>query len=227
VTHAPDTGPARPGLIRLLGRPAVEPAARPRGRKAWGLLAYLLLADVPPTRRRLVSLLFTEAEDPLRALRWNLAELRRSLGPSITVGGDPVVLRLHAGTQADVQLLGRGLPVALVGGELLEGLDFPDSPAFEAWLAVERRRLEAVSEAVLHDAAVTRLAGGLPDEAAALAARCVALDPLNADHHAVLVRSLATAGATAAARGQVVRCTALFRRELGVDPPPTVAAAAA
>ena len=41
--------------IRLLGPPAIErdgePAPGPRGRKAWGLLAYLALADVPPIGR--------------------------------------------------------------------------------------------------------------------------------------------------------------------------------
>src|SRR5512133_2725545 len=41
--------------IRLLGPPSIErdgrPAPPPRGRKAWALLAYLLLADRPPGRR--------------------------------------------------------------------------------------------------------------------------------------------------------------------------------
>jgi len=215
-------------FIRLMGRVDALGAegVRPRGRKTWALLAYLLLAEVAPTRRRLVSLLFTEAEDPLRALRWNLAELRRALGPAVTMGGDPVLLHLGRGVRVDVRLLGSGLPSRLVGGELLEGMDFPSSPAFEAWLAVERRRLAVASEAVLRDAAVTRLADGCPDEAAVLAARCVELDPLNAEHHTVLVRSLAAAGATVAARRQAVRCAALFHRELGLDPPPEVAAAA-
>jgi len=212
-----------------MGPPTVEGEGgrtAPRGRKAWALLAYLLLGEAPPSRRRLASLLFADAEDPLRALRWNLAELRRALGPAVTVGGDPVEVRLRPGTRVDVLLLGQGVPPPLTSGELLEGMDFPSSPAFEAWLAVERRRLTAACEALLHAAALARLASGEPDEAAALAARCVELDPFNADHHAVLVRSLAVAGDRAAARGQVLRCTDLFRRELGVDPPPAVAAAA-
>jgi DNA-binding SARP family transcriptional activator len=130
-------------LIRLMGPPTVQGDGswtEPRGRKSWALLAYLLLGELPPSRRRLVSLLFGEAEDPLRALRWNLAELRRALGPSITVGGDPVEVHLARGTNVDVRLLGQGLPLPLISGELLEGMAFPTSPAFEAWLAVERRR---------------------------------------------------------------------------------------
>ncbi len=63
--------------ITLLGKPAIERdgalAAPPRGRKAWALLAYVLLAERRPTRAHLASLLFAEADDPLGALRWNLA----------------------------------------------------------------------------------------------------------------------------------------------------------
>jgi DNA-binding SARP family transcriptional activator len=70
--------------IHLLGRPRVERGGvavpAPRGHKAWGVLAYLLLADRPPSRDELASLLFAEADDPQAALRWNLSALRRLLG---------------------------------------------------------------------------------------------------------------------------------------------------
>jgi hypothetical protein len=70
--------------IHLLGQPRVtrdgEAAPNPRGHKVWGLLAYLLRADRPPSRAELVSLLFAEADDPLATLRWNLGALRRLLG---------------------------------------------------------------------------------------------------------------------------------------------------
>ena len=71
--------------IHLLGRPRIEidgdAGYRFRSRKSWALLTFLLLAERPPTRSRLASLLFAEADDPLRALRWCLAEVRRGLGP--------------------------------------------------------------------------------------------------------------------------------------------------
>ena len=71
--------------VHLLGRPRIEVDGavgyRFRSRKSWALLAFLLLAERPPTRSRLASLLFAEADDPLRALRWCLAEVRRGLGP--------------------------------------------------------------------------------------------------------------------------------------------------
>ncbi|MEA2303620.1 MAG: hypothetical protein QOH43_900, partial [Solirubrobacteraceae bacterium] len=63
--------------IRLLGKPQIErdgvPVQPPRGRKTWALLAYLVLCERPPPRSRVASLLFSEADDPLGALRWSLA----------------------------------------------------------------------------------------------------------------------------------------------------------
>ena len=70
-----------PGVVR---QGAVQPA--PRGNKVWGLLAYLLLRDAPPTRAHLAGLLFPAADDPLAALRWTLSMLRRMLGGGATVG---------------------------------------------------------------------------------------------------------------------------------------------
>jgi hypothetical protein len=92
--------------IRLLGPPAIErdggPAPPPRGRKAWALLAYLLLADRPPGRRHLAELLFPDADDPLGALRWTLAQLRRTPAAPQLFGGDPVATSLADGMEADV-----------------------------------------------------------------------------------------------------------------------------
>ena len=95
--------------IHLLGRPRIEidgdDGYRFRSRKSWALLAFLLLAERPPTRSRLASLLFSEADDPLRALRWCLAEVRRGLGPAAVVDGDPVQLTLPPGATVDVDVL--------------------------------------------------------------------------------------------------------------------------
>ena len=116
-----------------------EAAPHPRGHKVWGLLAYLLRTDRPPSRAELVSLLFGEADDPLAALRWNLSALRRLLGDA-TVEGDPLRLSLPPGTFVDVETLicGSWSEAVRVPGielELLEGMSFSSSPAFEIWLA--------------------------------------------------------------------------------------------
>lgn len=69
--------------IRLLGPPAIErdgrPVRSPRGRKAWAVLGYVLLAERAPSRKHLAEVFFCDADDPLGALRWTLAELRRTL----------------------------------------------------------------------------------------------------------------------------------------------------
>jgi DNA-binding SARP family transcriptional activator len=159
--------------IRLLGPPAIErdgePAAPPRGRKAWALLAYLLLAERPPGRRHLAELLFGDAEDPLGALRWTLAELRRALGTPGLFRGDPVATAPGPGPTADVPALAGEqadpAPLPEHDGELLHGIDVAASPAFESWLVVERHRLAAEAEARLHQAALALLAAGTDNPA--------------------------------------------------------------
>jgi tetratricopeptide (TPR) repeat protein len=63
--------------IQLLGRPRITRGSsagyKLRSRKSWGLLAYLILSERPAARSQLASLLFAEADDPVRALRWCLA----------------------------------------------------------------------------------------------------------------------------------------------------------
>jgi len=97
--------------------------------------------------------LFENAEDPLAALRWNLSELRRALGPE-SLRGDAIGLKKHSLGFIDVDVLLRGsasdgVSLPNLGRELLEGLSFPSSPSFDVWLQAERRRIEATSRAVL------------------------------------------------------------------------------
>src|SRR2546425_562363 len=68
-----------PLRVRLLGRPALEhdgASRRLEGHKPWALLTYLLLEPRPPTRRELADLLWSEADDPLGAVRWSLSQVR-------------------------------------------------------------------------------------------------------------------------------------------------------
>src|SRR5258708_33637097 len=185
--------------IRLLGAPRIEregePGAGPRGNKAWALLAYLLLSRQPSSRRKLAELLFSEADDPLGALRWSLAQLRQALRQPNALRGDPVDLALEPGTEIDVLRLGSvRLPEAhqidAVTGELLEGMTFATGPAFEAWLAVERRHLAATMQALLLERAQAELAAGDPGTAARIAARLVELNPRAGAHQEPVDRCL-------------------------------------
>jgi DNA-binding SARP family transcriptional activator len=218
-------------VIRLLGAPEIERdgvvVAPPRGHKAWAVLAYLVLAERPVVRARLAGLIFGDTDDPLGALRWNLAQVRRALGLADTVRGDPLQLGLPADATVDVLALAAGDPdPALVRGELLEGTDPGAGAEFDAWLRVERRRLAGICEAVLRDAALSALAAGAPLDGAALASRALELNRFDDGAHELLVRCLARAGDVGAARDHADACEVLFRRELGRAPDPGVRRAA-
>ena len=117
-------------MVQLLGRPSIHgiPGGyQMRSRKSWALLTYLLLSERPPTRTQLAALLFEQADDPLGALRWGLAEIRRALGDGALVEGDPVVLRLPPRTVVDVEVITRhswveAVEMPALGAQLLEGL---------------------------------------------------------------------------------------------------------
>ncbi len=216
-----------PLAIRLVGRPEIERdgaiVTPPRGHKSWAVLAYLVLAGRPVARAQLAALIFGDAADPLGALRWSLAQLRRALGVPGALEGDPLKLRLPPGTAVDVLALGTGDPdPALARGELLERVDPGGATDFDAWLLVERRRFAGLCEAVLRDAALAALAGGDPFDGAAFASRAVTMNPFDDAAHELLVRCLARAGEIGAAREHADACERLFRRELGRAPDPGV-----
>ena len=217
--------------IRLLGPPEIErngvAVTPPRGHKAWAVLAYVLLAERPVARSRLAELVFADADDPLGALRWTLAQLRRALGVADSLRGDPLELGLPSQVAVDVLLLAGGeSDPALVRGELIEGVHPGTGAEFDAWLLVERRRAAGMCEAVLRDAALAALAAGRPLDGAALASRALALNRFDDGAHELLVRCLARAGEVTAARGHADACEQLFRRELGRPPDPGVRRAA-
>ena len=77
---------AEPLAIHLLGpQPHVvragHPQPPPRGHKAWALLAYLLTTASSPSCQWLAELLFSDADDPLNALSWNLTQLLEAPRP--------------------------------------------------------------------------------------------------------------------------------------------------
>src|SRR5438105_14233590 len=73
-----------PLRVRLLGRPGLEhdgESRRLEGHKTWALLTYLLLEPRAPSRRELADLLWTEADDPLGAVRWAMSQVRKAVDP--------------------------------------------------------------------------------------------------------------------------------------------------
>jgi DNA-binding SARP family transcriptional activator/predicted negative regulator of RcsB-dependent stress response len=226
--------PDRPEVeVQLLGPPRLTVAGAPvgvRGHKPWGVLAYLAGAG-PTPRDRLAALLFTDATDPLAALRWNLSQLRRATGRPDSLVGDPLELRLGPDARVDVEVLLSGRWFAAVelpdvSAPLLEGLQFPSAPGFQLWLEGERHRLAGTVADVLHEAAQAAATAGDHAAAARHARARVRLRPYDEQAHELLVRSLADGGYQAQAREHVAAVTTQFLDELGLPPSKTLQAAA-
>ena len=215
-------------VIQLMGRPCLqvdgERGYRFRSRKSWAVLAFLLLGERPPTRSRLASLLFADADDPLRALRWSLAEIRRGLGPEAVLDGDPVRLTLPPGAIVDVDVLVHGhwreaVDLPGLGADLLDGLGVQNAAAFESWLLSARRRLATATESILHEAALGHLARGELDRARDLRPpQATVLSPLDENHQALLIRLYRLAGDDHAAELQFTAWSATAQSELGTPP---------
>jgi DNA-binding SARP family transcriptional activator len=216
--------------VRLLGHPRIEggpgqPCQPPRGHKSWALLARIALADRPLTRAELAAELFGEADDPLGALRWCLADLRRCCGQPRLLRGDPVSLA-PGSLWLDVWALWDGsLPVADIGGELLSGVEPRNCPAFDMWLMLARGRCAARSMEELRQAALRLMAAGDAEAAAETAGRAAAQDPLDEGAQELFLRTLVVAGHPARAAVYLASCEAAFARE-GLVPSPALRAAA-
>ncbi len=220
--------------IRLLGPPTIETTdgrrTRPRGRKGWAVLAFLYLAEREVSRRHLADLLFDRADDPLGALRWTLADLRKAVGVDGLFRGDPISGDLGPDVIVDLDVLSKPEidPTALssLDGELLEGLHFDGAATFESWLVVERNRISGTIEGQLRQAVIALLAAGRSGDAVGMAAQAVARNPLDENNHELLVRCLTACGDEAGARRQVAVCQDVLRRELGIDVSPALRQAA-
>jgi DNA-binding SARP family transcriptional activator len=193
-------------------------------------LAYLVCTRQATSRERIASLMFPGAADPLAALRWTLSDLRKLVGGTFVVEGEPLRLESRPGTVVDVDVLYRGswreaLDLPGLGEDLLAGLTFASSAGFELWLEGERRYVSGAAGAVLHEAALAALSYGDAPAAVQWATRLVDLNRFDENANALLVRCLRAAGDPAAAVRQVEACEELFRTELGVEVGPGVRAA--
>jgi len=216
--------------VRLLGHPRIDYGTgqqrpQPRGQKSWALLARVALAERPLTRGELAAELFSEAEDPLAALRWCLADVRRCCDDAGLLRGDPVSLPADS-MWLDVRALWDGtLPAADIGGELLAGAEPRNCPAFSTWLILARGRCAARSLEELRQAALRLLAVGDAEAAAEAAGRAAALEPLDESAQELFLRMLVAAGHPARATVYLASCEAAFASE-GLVPSAALRAAA-
>lgn len=216
--------------IRLIGRPEISvdgATANVRGHKPWALLARLLLAERPLARRQLAQELFPDAEDPLGSLRWSLAALRRALGSSGSLTGDPIELDLPPGTTVDLWTLAGGeIDGVALDAPLLESVDPQSGPELDCWLLTERERVAGLVDAQLRRQIIGATSTGNHDQAIALAQVAVGRRPLDEGAHVLLVSALSAASRHAAAEQHAAAAEALLRREVGVEASPALRSAA-
>lgn len=215
--------------VRLLGSPGIEDGGQrcppPRGLKSWGVLTRVALAGRVVDRRELAGELFGEADDPLGALRWSLADLRRSLGRPALLCGDPLSLT-PGELWLDVWALEDGsLPAEDIGGGLLEGIELRNCPGFDTWLLLARLHCAALGREELRRQALSLLAAGDAVAATAAAGRAARLDPLDEGAQELFLRALVAAGRGGLAAVHLASCEALFVRE-GLVPSPALRSAA-
>ncbi len=216
--------------VRLIGPPGIEgPNGEPmevKGQKPWAVLARIVLADRPLTRSELSAELFPEADDPLGSLRWCLAALRRALGSSELLTGDPIRRELGPSITVDVHELWDGSFDASFAGELLEGIEPRCGSEFSTWLLVARQQVASRITAVLRDEIICAISRRECDRALRLAELLARRSPFDEGAHVLLVKSLVLSGDVQRALDHVIAVEEVFRSELGCDPSPALRSAA-
>jgi DNA-binding SARP family transcriptional activator len=218
-------------FIRLIGKPRLErdgqPVPGPRGHKTWALLGRLVRSSEAVSRQVLVDELFSDADDPLGALRWSLAELRRRTGLADAFGGNPISIALGTGVAVDVQdIVAGGVMNDIPEGRFLEGIVVKGSPGFDSWLLVERHRVQGEVISALRQATLRALSGRQFERAVALAASMIRQAPFEEGPHVLLVKALASSGDVDAALRQAEASERMFSGELGVVASQAIRAAA-
>jgi tetratricopeptide (TPR) repeat protein len=109
----------------------------------------------------------------------------------------------------------------LVRGELLEGMDFEDAPAFDMWLSLQRTRAhDVIAEALWWIG--SRLGTADPARALRITERALLFDPFCETTNELLLDLLVQSGNAPVARQRLKIIDRRFREELGVPPSETV-----
>lgn len=218
-----DVSPGPRPRIELIGPSAligIDGTRRPLERKAAALLALLAL-EGPRSRAAVAALLWPGASNAQarNSLRQRLFRLNQAAGAELVTGQEELQLidavSIDFAAANDDRL---DAEVDAAPGELLEGLDYEDLPALDAWSRAARARWRLRRHARLDERASRHEA----DQAFGLALRCAnrLLDeePLREDTHRRVIRLHYLLGDRAAALAAFERCRAVLQEELGVSP---------
>lgn len=195
------------------------------GQQPWALLGRLLLARRALSRRTLADELFRDTADPLGALRWCLASLRRALG-SGTLSGDPIELNLPDETYVDIWNISSPLGDEIETAEFLEGVEPTAGAEFSTWLLIAREQISSQLHENLRRSAIEAISRGNAAEAVGYSERAVRLRPLDESGHILLVKGLAMSGRMETASAHIEATEKEFEKQVGEKPSRALRAAA-
>jgi DNA-binding SARP family transcriptional activator len=217
----------------LLGIPKIlrgNAVVGSRTRRVVALLAYLVLEPESHSRDKLANLLWADAEpDAARNnLRNALSHVRAVIGEALTTNRFDVSLEPQVNVDFfKLELLEQNpnasreaLEMALkdVKGVLLEGIEFQDTPDWQAWLELKRQRIQAVIDGLLERLCSLQEQEGDIKAALETTRKRLTLDDLNEDAHRNLIRLELARGQRSAALEALERCRQVLFQELGVAP---------
>jgi DNA-binding SARP family transcriptional activator len=203
--------------------------ALPTSRKVRALFAYLALAPRAVARSQLCELLWDVPNDPRGELRWCLSKIRGLVDEPgrrrVDTQADTVrldltdcfidAIEIARAAQEPMETIAperlRAL-AALFAGDFLSGLELDRSPAFNGWLAAQRRRFRFCHAAVLE-----QLVGSASDdEALGYLETWLELAPFDRRVHELLLKALARRGRIREGEEHLAATTRLFEAE-GID----------
>lgn len=212
------------GPVTVAGKGKIP---RFRSQRTQALLGYLVASKRPSTRNHLASLFWPDADEARRRanLRRELHNLGRVLPGCWEIDQTVVTFAPGANTVVDLCELEEAISckawvaaTSWVRGQFLEGIDLNENPAFETWLAGERRRWRQLAEQALFYAASTLRQDGKVQEAHQALIRLIQLVPWHEEAHRQLMLLLARQGRFAAALKQYQACRELLESELAIAP---------
>lgn len=210
------------------GEGAGEPAV---SRRALALLVAVAAAHrTGVSRDKALALLWPESDEEhgRNALRQSLHTLRREIGASGLLPGDPLRLNPEV-ISSDLREFDQArrdgrleAAAAVYEGPFLDGFHVPGTPEFERW--VEETRSSYAREAAAVFETLARQAGQTGDHGTAVQwwRKRAALDPLDSAAAVGLMEALAASGDRAGAIRHGQLHAALVRDELGTDAGPTM-----
>jgi pimeloyl-ACP methyl ester carboxylesterase/DNA-binding SARP family transcriptional activator len=242
-------------MLCLLGPPSIQNGERIEllrlQPKALALLARLAVGGEWLTRAELARLLFPDAEDPRRALRWHFSYLHSHLPDvlraDLTVSpseacwvGDTDVAAFkreaayffkttNVPTDSAASLTMResaedaARTLRRYRGDLCHGLVVSASPDFDEWLYVEQEALRRTFRQIAVAFGRWCLRVGKPQDATEWLARLASIDPFYEDGHLLLIEAYSAMRNLDAAKSAYERYARIVRHELQAKPAPFLA----